>query len=387
MARIVSCTAVWIGCLLAMTASVDAQCGAPGCADGCGTYPEAAYDPHSFGPLPGEAPRSYLARELDLSRGPYGHSGVDYEMFPAEAQQPPRADASDSPDEFASYNNEEPSDFSESYVQDYETDACGPTDQKPGVFQKWAWRGTYIPGDGGRKRMGELDLETWIVFGLPCPTRDNPLLITPGFAARLLNGPRGVDLPETLYDVYVQFRWLGKCSDYWGYDVVFTPGVYTDFQTDSDDAWRYTGRAVATYDWAPWMQLVFGVGYFDREDVKALPIGGVIYTPCDDVRWEMIFPRPRYARRYYRSCDCESWWYLAGEFGGGSWAIERTGGVDDVVTLSDYRFLIGNETKLNGGASRLFEFGYVFGREIQFRGPPPTVELDSSFILRGAITF
>ena len=116
-------------------------------------------------------------------------------------------------------------------------------------------------------------------------------------------------------------------------------------------------------------------------------IGGAIYTPCDDVRWEFIFPRPRYARRYYASCDREDWWYIAGEFGGGAWAIERAGGADDVVTLADYRLLIGKEVKLNGGASRLLEAGYVFGREIQYQSATPTVELDSSFVIRGAITF
>jgi len=365
-----------------------AACTGAACAGDCSPYPESAYNARSVAPLPGEAPRSYFARQLQRSRGGYDGANVNYEVFP-EGQQPQPApqEGAASPEGFASYNNAEPSDFSQSYVEDYAPqEPCGPTNRKPGVFQKWAWRATHIPRSGGDD-MGVLDLETWVVFGLPFPTRDSPLLITPGFASRLLDGPNAVDLPETLYDVYVQFRWLGKWNDTWGYDLVFTPGVYTDFKTDSDEVWRFTGRAVATYQWSAATQVIFGVGYFDREDFSTLPIAGAIYTPCDDVRWEFIFPRPRYARRYYAACDREDWWYIAGEFGGGSWAIERTGGVDDIVTLRDYRLLIGKETKLNGGARRSFEFGYVFGREIEFNSVAPTVELDSNFIVRGGITF
>mgnify|MGYP007073191389 CR=1 FL=1 len=343
-------------------------------------YAESAYELNSAAPIPGEAPRTYFARQITRSRGGYGDGGVDYEVF-GEQHDP------QNPDAFASFNNADPSDFSQSYSEDYATsEPCGPTNQKPGVFQKLTFRATYIPGDGAGE-LGVTDLETWIVFGLPFPTRDNPLLITPGYAARLLEVPAGVDLPDTLYDVYVQFRWLGKINDCWGYDLVFTPGVYTDFETDSSDEWRYTGRAVASYQWSPATQLLFGVGYFDREDITALPIAGLIYTPCDDVRWELLFPRPRYARRIHQCCDREDWLYVAAEFGGGSWAIQRAGGADDVVTLRDYRLLVGKEVKLCGGAGRAIEAGYVFGREIEYVSPTPTVEIDSSFIIRGRITF
>jgi hypothetical protein len=173
----------------------------------------------------------------------------------------------------------------------------------------------------------------------------------------------------------------------WGYDIVFTPGIYSDFENESDDAFRITSRAVATYEWSPTTQLIFGVGYYDRQDLEMLPIGGLIYTPCDDVRWEMIFPRPRYARRVYAGCNREDWWYIVGEIGGGEWAIERTGGADDVVTLNDYRLMIGKEVKLNGGAGRMWEVGYVFGRELEYRSATPTVDLDSTFVVRGGITF
>jgi hypothetical protein len=222
---------------------------------------------------------------------------------------------------------------------------------------------------------------------VPCPTRENPLLITPGFGAHVLDGPNNPDLPGTLYDAYVQFRWLGKINCMWGYDLVVTPGYYSDFENVGDDAFRPTGRAIAMYEWSPTIQLLFGAVYLNREDVSVLPAAGLIYQPCDGVRWEIIMPRPRYARRISQSCDREDWWYVVGEFGGGSWEITRANDTQDVVTLSDYRLMLGYETKLCGGAGRLFEIGYVFGRQFEYTSGPQTYDLDSSFVARAGITF
>lgn len=365
---------VLTGSLLAMTARGQET-----------SYPPEVDNGAAGLPRPGEAPGEYFYRQVSRTRGPYAESNVEYEVIPdsgGAGGQP--HDASET---FTSFNNNAPPiEVEQSYADNpalYPPD-CGPTNQKPGVFQKWAWRAAYMP-QFSDDNLGQTDLETWVVFGLPCPTRENPLLITPGFGARLLQGPNTIDLPGQVYDVYVQFRWLGKLNPVWGYDLVFTPGLYGDLEEIDDDTWRYTGRAVATYEWSPWVQLVFGVGYFDREDVSALPVGGFIYTN-GDTRWEAIFPRPRYARRYYSSCDCEQWWYVGGEFGGGSWTYQDAANNQRIMTLSDLRLLVGLETKQNGGAGRLIEIGYVFSREAEIAGGP-TDQLDSVIMVRGGITY
>jgi hypothetical protein len=133
--------------------------------------------------------------------------------------------------------------------------------------------------------------------------------------------------------------------------------------------------------------VLLGVAYLDREDVAALPVAGIIYKPCDDVRYEMIFPRPRYARRFYQACDREDWWYIAGEFGGGSWSVERASGAHDVLTLNDWRLLLGVESKLNGGVGKKLEVGYVFARELEYKSSPTVFELDSAFLVRVGVTY
>ena len=60
----------------------------------------------------------------------------------------------------------------------------------------------------------EVDLEKWwalqSIFAVPCPTRNSPLVMTPGFDVQYLQGPKYSDLPPRLYDGYVDFRWLSQ---------------------------------------------------------------------------------------------------------------------------------------------------------------------------------
>ena len=69
----------------------------------------------------------------------------------------------------------------------------------------------------------------------------------------------------------------------------------------------------------PNMDLVFGIDYLDRGDVKLLPVGGLIMVPHPDVRLEVVFPRPRAVFRLTGKHQL----YVSGELGGSSWAIER----------------------------------------------------------------
>ena len=122
-----------------------------------------------------------------------------------------------------------------------------------------------------------------------------------------------------------------------------------------------------------------------------LPIGGVIIEPSPDVRWELIVPRPRIAWRLPSSRPNngdERWFYIAGEFGGGVWSIERpVSQTVDLLTTSDYRVMIGYERKITGGLTRRFELGYVFGRELEFKSPTPEVTLDDTLFVRAGFTF
>ena len=267
-------------------------------------------------------------------------------------------------------------------------DSADPDGSKPGIFQTIRFSETFLP----KPNFDDLGLNEWglsATFGFPLPTRQSPLLVTPGYEQTLLDGPTLADLPANVYDVTVQFLWMHQLTDRWGIQLGVTPGVHSDFERSDADSLRIAGRGIAVYEWRDDLKLVLGVVFLDRNDVSLLPAAGIVWTPHEDIRWELVVPRPRVAWRF--SCDdcIEQWAYLAGEFGGGEWSIVRAGGASDVATYRDFRILAGLERKPLGayGMHLTFEFGYVFARELEYASVTPDLSLDDTTIVRLTLSY
>ena len=100
--------------------------------------------------------------------------------------------------------------------------------------------------------------------------------------------------------------------------------------------------------------------YLDRNDLPILPGVGLIWTPTPDWRLDLIFPRPKLARRLvFLPRQREDWVYLGGSLGGRTWSVERQPGVPDQLTLRDYRLYLGWERIVEGGGG-LFVVGFEF---------------------------
>ena len=278
-----------------------------------------------------------------------------------------------------------------------------PPDARPGMFQKLIFDGEWLPRSGCNG-LGLSSLELKTILALPVPSRDYPLIITPGFAVHYFDGPAGPgtdakrwSMPPRLYDAYTQFRWMRRLGPRWGIDLAITPGVFSDFHQSTDDNLRVTGHGIAAWTYTPELKFVLGAAYVDRMSTDVLPVCGLIWTPHDDVKFELVFPSPRIARRIYTfgalAEDVQDWLYLAGEFGGGIWAIERTSGAVDKVDYTDFRVILGLERKVIGGLDGRLEVGYVFGREIRYAsGRAPTggwsgLEPPDTVMLRGGVTY
>jgi len=260
------------------------------------------------------------------------------------------------------------------------------TTHKESFFQNLQYSGTLIGRDGPFD-FGLYESKLSAVFAMPLPTKDHPLLIMPGYTERYFSGPLAPDLPERIIDAYVEFMWLPKISERWTGIVSVKPGVFGDMEDSDADSFRITGRGLAKWDWVPgqW-QLVFGVLYLGRNDVSVLPAGGLIWTPNESTRWDLIFPTPKAARRIGgQSGVYEDWLYLAGEFGGGQWSVTRAG-IQDTIIMRDFRITTGVHRKWNGGRGIQFEAGLVFGRVIEFESATPDHESDPAGLVRVILT-
>ena len=100
------------------------------------------------------------------------------------------------------------------------------------------------------------------------------------------------------------------------------------------------GRGLGVITLTPTVQIAAGVVYIDRVQIKLLPAGGIIWTPNPDARYEILFPNPKLARRWTTIGNTDVWLYATGEYGGGSWTIQRIGFTDQ----ADY-----NDIRVGGG--------------------------------------
>jgi len=244
-----------------------------------------------------------------------------------------------------------------------------PPGAKPGALQQAIVTVTELPRLGS-DGLGLTTIDTSLTIGLPAPTVDSPLLLTPGFGATFVDevpGPTDPGLPAGLYDAWLQARWLRKVGSRLGVDLAVAPGWYSDMQNSSAQALRITGHGFGAWEWNESLRVVAGVIYLDRDDVNMLPAGGLLWTPDEGRRFELLFPRPRLAWRVAREARAAHWLYLAGEFGGNQWAVRRDDGADDVVVYHDYRLLAGWERRPEDlGANWRLETGWVTGRLVEY---------------------
>jgi hypothetical protein len=258
---------------------------------------------------------------------------------------------------------------------------------RQGFFQRLRLSGSWIDGSGD-DGLGIGNLDTSFTVAVPLGSFENLLLVTPGFEVDFVNGPTQVDTPARLYDTGVDFMWRKQFNDRWGSMLAVRPAISSDFQT-SQDAFRLTGRALATWQWVPErLALLFGIVYLDRNDLPLLPGVGLIWTPHPDWRLDLIFPRPKLARRLvFVPRQREDWVYLGGSLGGRTWAVERPSGVSDQLTLRDYRLYLGWERIVEGGGGLFVEAGIVLGRELEYEVIPLTLSFDNAFLIRGGINY
>ena len=252
------------------------------------------------------------------------------------------------------------------------------------TLESATWEATWLNRGGGGEALGIVTNE--FRANLEFPTAPW-LSVTPRFGWHLLDGPTATDLPGQLYDASLETVVSLPLRETFFMQAAISPSIFTDAANTGGDAFRLPGRLLFFWTASDVLTLSAGVVYLDRDDVGFLPSAGLIYKPNDDWKFEMLIPRPRVAWRYSSDGDMSRWAYVVGEFGGGSWAIERAGGVDDVATLSDYRLMLGWEQTGSQGPYFRLEGGYVFSRTLDYSSNAGNLNLPATALVRFAVSY
>jgi Domain of unknown function (DUF6268) len=265
-----------------------------------------------------------------------------------------------------------------------------PPSGHDGFFQGIDFIGDYLPRFNDES-LGMSDLQLGANFGLPLITRETPLVVTPFFGVHYLDGPNSPDVPPRLYDAAVTFQHYRPLNNEWLLMFDVTLGEFTDDDSwGTGDAFRITGGGSAVYRTSDEWKWVLGAAYVDRINTQILPIVGFVYTPNDDAEYRLVFPAPKISWRLPWS-DVpgrdERWAYVAGEFGGGRWAVQRVSGETDKLDITDWRVFVGLERKIIGGLSRRVELGYVFSRKLEYSSDHDEISLDPTLMLRVGLNY
>ncbi len=232
---------------------------------------------------------------------------------------------------------------------------------------------TYLPGDGDQFGWLSFQSENYL-------DRSRTSGMTTNFNLHLLSGPTVTPLPPRLYDFELGYQLRNTLSELFSYDCSAMVGVYSDFEDSARDGVRFPAHAVGMFHVGPRADLVFGVDYLDRDDIKVLPVGGLVWhDPVrPQLRYELVFPRPRIDWTLSHSTRL----YCGGGLGGGTWDIELPNESNDVMTYRDYRLVMGIERSNDSGGTWGWEAGWVFSRKLEFRSLAPDHSFDDAFVIR-----
>lgn len=263
------------------------------------------------------------------------------------------------------------------------------------LLQQLSFEHTWLYGSGNADQLSINRTELAATFGVPIFYNPNtPLLVTPGFAFNWLQGPISPgapgdpDLPPRVYDAYLDTAWHPQLTDWLHADLGLRTGVWSDFDVVNSDSVRFLGRGLGVLSFSPKCDLLVGVWYLDRNKVKLLPAGGVHWRPGPLWDAYLVFPNPKVRRRWINWGTSQWWTYVAGEYGGGRWTVQRLHTIDD-IDYNDFRLILGFEWETQTQARGHFEIGYVWGREIIYAASndPPVFDLEDTIMLRAGIDF
>ncbi len=232
---------------------------------------------------------------------------------------------------------------------------------------------------------------------------NRPLHVSPTFIGHYWSGPvnvnpmvvdDGTGLPSKAYSAFLNLRWQPMLTPTFGGDIDFSFGGFSDYNTFVNDSWRFYGTGLFVATLTPTMTLKGGINYLDRYSIKMLPAFGILWTPNPKTRFDIYFPKPKLAQYLTTMGTTDVWWYLNGEYGGGSWTIERNVPGDKRVDINDIRVGGGVEWTSHRGTRGFVELAYVFDREIVFATPSPLYappiekrELQDTLMIRAGLAF
>ncbi len=204
--------------------------------------------------------------------------------------------------------------------------------------------------------------------------RTPPPIVKVGVNYTSLQTPQSFGIPEGLFEYSLGVASVRKLNDKWNVRSVLGIELATDNENRSSDAWRFRGGVFATYSKNENLSWTFGAIAMGRQDLPVIPVIGAVWQPNSSVRVDLVYPQPRISRLLFDDGQRQQWLYLGGGTNGSTWGYQQFNTIDDQLTYSDLRVVLGLESRPAGFSGKPFvrgktmqlELGYVFSRQLEF---------------------
>jgi len=225
-----------------------------------------------------------------------------------------------------------------------------------------------------------------VTFGL---AKIKGVTVRPGATFYGFDSPTRTDVASEVKDLEVEVAWMHRFNDCWRMRIATTGGLYSDFEGDDiSEEFRLSGVGLVTYEKREDLQFVLGTAFVNVESQRILPVAGLIWSPNDNNRLELIYPEGRIATKVYKEGERERWLYLSGGYFGRTWRTQRTSGAFDDLSYSHWRIAVGYETShLASGISWFVEAGFAVGRDLEYNSTIGNYTPGSRALVRAGFYF
>ena len=210
----------------------------------------------------------------------------------------------------------------------------------------------------------------------------------PKVNARFWDGPSGIGLPPDVYRMGAAFEILSPPMGGWQLLLSFFPSFGTDFdQNLTSDAWMWDGHGILYFDHSPYLTWAFGAGFWDRVNDKVIPYAGFIFRPSPQWEFRMVAPKPRISFVVADWGGMKQTIYVSGEYHIEAYEVTlQPAATREQIEIEDWRVMLGIQTEM-AWVSSFIEAGWVFDRQVEFRGVTPEFTINDGFIARAGLRF
>ncbi|MBQ2789719.1 MAG: hypothetical protein IJE97_08775, partial [Thermoguttaceae bacterium] len=153
------------------------------------------------------------------------------------------------------------------------------------LFQSVGFEASSV-ADSGSVRCGLLETRADVTLGLPFPTVQTPLLVSPTFAWTQIETPEDLPTPFddklSLFSQGLTFQYYVPLNERLLINVNVNAFYNADYHSSASDAWFFNGYAAAAWKINPKTNLLFGLYYKPAAETwKTIPVGGLVWKPRD----------------------------------------------------------------------------------------------------------